>query len=399
MRERRPGVWEFRLYVGRDPVTHKHRWLSHTWHGKARDAGKALAAWVTEQSGERALVPTSKTVGWLLAEWFADQERRQLSPTTMEHYRGKAATWITPAIGSVPLRDLVPGHVSELHARMMQAGKSDSTIRQTHAILRGALSYALEWEWIDRNVAAMTRPPRQGTPSVVAPDDDQVAMLLEAAGERGCDLWTCVALAATLGGRAGELCGMRWSDVDLVAGKVRIARSVYVVKGTTGIKALKTGPRGALDPEDPGRTVSIDPSTVAALRDRWAWQVERARRIGTDLVADPYVLSFWSDGNGPPRPDSYSSAFGKLRTSLGLGHLNLHSLRHFMVTTALDAGIPMPVVSERAGHSSTAVTARIYAHGKRGRDEEAAAVLGRVLATPALEQTTALNAASTATIP
>jgi len=369
-------VWEFRVYLGRDPVSHKHRWASHTWHGTRKAAPRALAKWVAEQDADKPVVPTAKSVAWLLEEWFARQERAGLSPTTMERYRGKAALWILPIIGSKALKDLVPGDVDDVHLAMKEAGKADSTIRQAHAILRGALGYALGREWVDRNVAAMMPPPKQGRPNVLAPELDEVHALLAAAGEPGCDLWTCIALAAILGARAGELCGLRWSDIDLDAGTVRLERSAYTAKGVTGLKAPKT--------EKGKRVVAIDPLLAEVLRDRRAWQVGRNERVGTELVEDPYVLSFWSNGDGPPRPDSYSTAFGKLRSSLGLGHLHLHSLRHFAATELLDQGIPLAAVSQRLGHGSPATTASIYTHGVRGRDQEAAAVLGaRVLTTRA----------------
>jgi integrase len=360
-----------RVYLGRDPVTTKKRWKSRSFHGGKRAARGAMAAFVTEVQRDKP--STDQTVAWLVDVWFAVQERAQLSPTTLRTYRGYAANWIVPSLGERALKDLTAGDVRDLHTVMREAGKTDSTIRQVHAILRGALSYALEKEWVDRNVAALRRPPKQPTPGVVAADLDEVGALLSAAGERGSDLWTCIALAATLGARAGELCALRWSDIDFEGGMVTIARSVYAVKGGAGIKPPKSGH---------GRRVAIDELTAAVLRERWAWQLDRNERVGTDLIDDPFVLSFWSTGDGPPRPDSYSTAFARVRDELGLSHLHLHSLRHFMVSHSLDQGIPLPVVSERAGHSSPAVTARIYAHGAKGRDAEAAAILGKVLAPP-----------------
>jgi hypothetical protein len=133
--ERRPGVLEFRLYVGRDPVSHKHRWLSHTWRGNKRDRGKALAAWVSEHTGAHEIIPTRQTITWLVDKWFDHQGDAQLSPTTLR---------IKPTLGRVTLANLTAGHVRDLHAKMAAAGKQDSTIRQVHAVLRGALTYGMQ---------------------------------------------------------------------------------------------------------------------------------------------------------------------------------------------------------------------------------------------------------------
>src|ERR1039458_5242461 len=158
------------------------------------------------------------------------------------------------------------------------------------------------------------------------------------------------------GARAGELCGLRWSDVDLGAGTVHIARSVHTADGG-GAKVPKSGH---------GRTLNLDPVAVEVFRSRFAFQRDRWDRVvgrsdyqGRGFSEDPWVLSFWSDGSDMPRPDSYGSAFRRLADGLDLGHLHLHSMRHFMVTHLLDQGMPLAVASERAGHSSPAVTARI----------------------------------------
>ncbi len=371
-RSRRPGVWELVVYLGKDPLTGKPRYRSPTFHGGSRAADAALAALVPEVAG--STVSSGSPVVDAIAAWLDLQADAGLSPTTLRTYRSYVANWLRPILGDVKLPDLTAGHVRELHARMTRAGKSDSTIRQVHNILRGALAYALEHEWVDRNVAAMRPPPRQQAPDAAAPTLEELWRLLAAAGEPGCDLWACVSLAAVLGARAGELCALRWSDVT--PEHVTISRSAYSVKGVVAEKQTKTRST---------RRVELDDLARQILETRRLWQEDRWRRVHgsnhpTEMIADPYVLSFWSNGDGPPRPDSYSSAFRRLRNSLDLGRIHLHSLRHWSASWQLDQGVPLPVVSERLVHSSPAVTARIYAHAVPGRQKEAAAVLGRAVA-------------------
>lgn len=382
-RWKRPGVAEFRLRLGNDPITGKPVRKSHTWKGPKSRVAVALAQWVADETQSTKIEPTSETVTWLVKIWIDLQEQAGLSPTTIRTYRSYYENWIVPLVGYIAIGKLTAGDVRELHAAMTVAGKSDSTIRQVHNILRGSLTFAVEKEWVPRNVATLRRPPKQGTPKVLAATLEEIRSLLAAAGDPGCDLWACIALAAVLGARAGELCALRWSDVDLKARTVTIARSAYPVKGGgAAIKGVKSDHTRQMRTS---RTLSIDDDlTVAVLETRHTWQFQRWQRVAggsypTDLIEDPFVLSFWSDGSGPPRPDGYSKSFRLLADSLGLPHVHLHSLRHFMVSDALDKGVPLAVVSERAGHSSPAVTARIYTHAVAGRDKEAAAILGRVL--------------------
>ena len=392
IREKRPGFWELRVYVGQDPVEDdeqaespkrraKSVYRSRAFRGGERAAKKALAAFETELSAAGEKASAAASCGFCVRRWIDQQEQMKLSPTTIRTYRMYAKRWLEPMIGAKRAVDLKAGDVSALHAKMIGAGKSVSTVRQVHAILRGSLGLALQNEWIQRNVAAQVKPPKQLPSKFAAATLADIARLMDAAGEPGSDLWTCTALAVSLGARAGELCALRWSDVDLEARTVTIARSAYTDKGKTMEKGVKSDRMGEMSG---GRTLSIDETTVAVLTARRAFQLERWERVcggphPTEMIDDPYVLSFWSDGSGPPVPSSYSHNFGDLRDALGLKHLHLHSLRHFMVSHLLDQGVPLAVASERAGHSSPAVTARIYTHAVAGRDVEAGEVMGGAL--------------------
>jgi integrase len=86
-------------------------------------------------------------------------------------------------------------------------------------------------------------------------------------------------------------------------------------------------------------------------------------------------------GGRPWQPNWVTKRFIDYRRRTGLAHFRLHDLRHFMATTMLAAGVPVPVVSERPGHARTSTTVNIYAHAMPGADHDAAAMLaGLVLA-------------------
>lgn len=360
-RLKRPGVYEFRLRLGNDPATGAPRRLSSTWHGAAKDVGRALAAWVTEQTA--TVVSTEGTLGWLVPLWIDLQEDAGLSLATTRTYRSYHKTWVAPRLGGVPISELNSGHLRELHAAMTRAGRSPSTIRQVHNIIRGGLTFAMEKEWIDRNVAALRRAPKLPPSEVVACTDDELAALLRGTDGEGCDLWAAIVLGASLGRRLGQLITIRWDDVDLDA-------------RTVTLQPTRKSPRAV--------ALEIDRGTADRLAIRRDWQDARWRRVAagphpTSLISNPYVLSFWSNGDGPPRSDGYSHAFITLRHRLGFQHLHFHCLRHWCATTLINLGAPLPVVAERLGHSSPAVTARIYTHVVAGRSSEAAELIGGAL--------------------
>lgn len=359
-REKRKGVYEFRVRLT-DPITGKSIRKSHTWEGTKRNVGGALAEWVADQRRTVDIKPREQTLTWLVDRWL-ELQGPVLSPDTIRTYRGYAKTWVDTGIGQYGFADITAGHLRELHSVMTAAGKSPSTIHQVHAIIRGSLTYATERFGLTQNVAAIRKAPKVGASEVVACTDAELETLLLEAGEAGSDLWTAIALGATLGRRLGQLCTIRLSDVDLEG-------------MTVALQPTRKSPKRV--------TLPIDVTTANVLETRLRWQEHRWEQVyggphPKELITDPFLLSFVSDGR-EPNPDSYTGGFSRLRDQLGWKHLHFHCLRHWCATTLINLGTPLPVVAERLGHSSPAVTARIYAHVIAGKSAEAATAIGRAL--------------------
>ena len=123
-RKRREGVWEVRVYVGRDPVTGKPKQISKTVHGGARAADAALRDLIENQTPSR-MDGLGATVNQLLDRWLEECERMDLSPTTMRTYRSQIERTIRPRLGKVPLTQLTPKHLDDLYGAMKANGKSE----------------------------------------------------------------------------------------------------------------------------------------------------------------------------------------------------------------------------------------------------------------------------------
>lgn len=369
-RERRPGVWELVVYQGRDPVTEKKRWKSETFKGGERAAEKRLAALATELDKEKP--STNQTIGWLMGEYMRLLEtENKLSPTTLRTYRNYIKTWILPHVGPFRIKDFTAGDLREFEAKITAEGRSQSTVHQVRQILRGALRFAVDHEWHDRNVAAIARAIHQERSSVLAPTPDEVDALYAAAGTEGSDVATAVALGALLGRRLGELCALRWSDVDLRRGTVRIAASAYTVRGATALKDTKT---------HAVTVIALGDVELDRLNARRTWQKAHAERVGVELVADPFILSRMSDGSGPPRPDGYSSSFALVRERVGMPQYHFHSLRHYAATRLRSAGVDPMTIARRLGHADPAMLGKVYDHAVEGEDRAIRNVLGGTLA-------------------
>jgi integrase len=368
-RKRGEGVWELRVYVGRDPETGNPRQVSKTFRGGARAAEDALRDLV-DQYGGGVSDGFGATVSQLLDKWLAECDRLDLSPTTIRTYKSQVKQTIRPKLGRVQVARLTAKHLDDLYGELKEAGKSPKTIRNHHAIISSALHQAVRWGWVRENVADRAKPPRVSQRRVKPPSVDDVRTVIEAAEKRDPRLAPLLMLAALTGMRRGELCALRWTDVDLEAGELEVARSVVVVPGGLAEKSTKT---------DRARRVALDKVGVALLTrhrlmvDKWASDAETA------VPDDAFVFSPYEDGSQPFRPDNVTNFFTRVRDGLDLKQVRLHDLRHFTATQLIGAGVDVRTVAGRLGHSDPSMTLRVYSHVIEERDRAAAAIMGNVL--------------------
>ena len=368
-REIKRGVWELRVSLGKDPVTEKYKVLSKTFHGSARAADAALRDLVEQRATGRA-DGVGATVGQLLDRWLEECERMDLSPTTLRTYRAQINGTIRPRLGKVKLHQLTAKHLDDLYGSMKETGSSPKTIRNHHAIISSTLHQGVRWGWVRSNVAERARPPRVAQRRVQAPAVEVVREVIEEAERRDPRLAPLLMLAALTGMRRGELCALRWTDVDLQSGVIEVSRSVVVVVGGLAEKTTKT---------DRSRKVALDPVGIALLTAHRA-HVEQwnADAVG-ELASDAFVFSPFIEGATPFRPDNVTSFFIRVRDAVGAPDVRLHDLRHFTATQLIGAGMDVRTVADFLGHSDPSLTLRVYSHAIEERNRAAAAIMGQVL--------------------
>jgi integrase len=240
-------------------------------------------------------------------------------------------------------------------------------VLRQHALLHAALGRAVKWGMIASNPADRATPPALTRQTVTTPSLADVQRLI-AAAEAGDDpiLATAIALGAVTGARRGELCALRWSDVDWERRLLRVARSLTVIRHEVSEGPTKT---------HQVRQVAIDEVMGAFLLVRRGQQESYAAHLGVPICADPYLLSRSADGSAPCLPDGLSHGYERLAKRLGVvGHL--HELRHFAATTAIAGGTDVRTVAGRLGHAGPSITLRMYARALEARDRELAGMLG-----------------------
>jgi integrase len=375
LRERRPGVWELIVQLPRDASTPRGKQLSRTVRGTKREAQRALAALVTEVSTGK-ISSSTMTFADLLERWL-DHVSEQLSPTTVREYRRLVKRLISPDLGKLTLRRVTTQRLDTYYATLArERGLSPASVRHVHAVVRGALGQAVRWGWIPTNPAAAASPPRLRRREISPPAIADARTLLVAADDHDPDFGTLIRVLAATGARRGEVCGLRWSDLDRHAGTLSIRRSVASVAGGTVVKDTKT---------HSARRIALDPETLSVLDTHRERLEYRAALCRVAVDQDGFVFTATLDGSQPLHPDTITGAFGRICRRAGLRSVRLHDLRHLHATQLLAAGVPVRTVSGRLGHADAATTLNVYAHFLEASDREAADVIGGLLQAPAPE--------------
>jgi integrase len=176
-------------------------------------------------------------------------------------------------------------------------------------------------------------------------------------------------LAVATGARRGELCGLRWTDVDLDAGEVRIHRSI----AASDVNSQSLVEKGTKTHQ--GRVIALDDGSGWALREELKSMRVRALAVGAPYAANAYLFSADLTGARPWHPDAVTSTFRRIARKAGVTGVRLHDLRHYHGTMLADLGVPMPAVRDRLGHRDLQTT-NLYAHGRRSADRSAADLIG-----------------------
>lgn len=353
--------WEIRFSANGTPV-------SRMFKGTKKEAQRERRRYLREAEAGK-WNHREKTFQVLADEWFALAQRK-LSPTTVRAYAQNLRLHILPALGPIPLHRLSVADLDKLYLQLEDEELAPRTIKQNHAIISRALRQGRIWGWVHEDLSGLATLPRVPESELHPPTAAQVHQLIATAEESDPLLAVVIFVAADTGARRGELCGLRWPDLDLEAATLTIRRAVIPVAGGTQEKDTKTHQR---------RTVALWPTTVEAVARHRQNVLQGARLARVEVQADAYMFSREPDGSTPLHPDMVSYGFGLIRRKAKI-KARFHDLRHFVGTELVSRGVPITAVSRRLGHRHASTTTDIYArHSTVEADRQASQVIGELL--------------------
>ena len=309
------------------------------------------------------------TVGEWMAQWresgLAVSDRKE---STRVMYAALSRKHIEAApFGSVTLDRLKPSHIDKLILALRSKTKpvkptaenptpepvralSDSSIRQIYTVLRAGLDGAVRDRLIATNPCAAVKRP--GVPRSEAHylDTAGVGAVLNAAKESR--YYPALALIVSTGLRKGEALGLRWSDVNLDDGWLKVRQTLNRISTRLVTSEPKT--------DRSRRTVPLSPAVVAMLRRHKATQATERLKAGDQWTDSGLV--FTTEFGGPVDPRNLLRVAEVAAVKAGHQGAGVHTLRHSAAVGWLEAGVHIRAVADLLGHSSIAVTGDVYGH-------------------------------------
>jgi len=377
--ERSNGTFRASVFAGRDPLTGRKRYLKQT-HPTRKLAERALTKMQNEVDEQRH-PRTAMTLARAIEQWL---EVARHEASTRERNDQLIRLYIRPVLGGLQLTQVDAQMLERFYARLLRCRRlceptkptcktcaplAPNTVRKIHFIVRAALDRAVRYGYLGVNGASLAEPPgfRRSEPDPPTPAEAQ-ALLNEAA--RDPEWALLLSLTMTVGWRRGEICALRWADVDLAEGTITIERSQWGLLE----KSTKTNQQ---------RKVAIGPDAVERLTAHREHCKAECAKIDVKLGLTSYVFSPSPDRSTPWLPHSVSQRYRRLAETVGLRSTRLHSLRHYSATQLVSAGVDIRTVAGRLGHGSGgATTLRTYAAWSPDADRRAALTIAGIVPTP-----------------
>jgi len=310
---------------------------------------KLVAAIHALDTGAQAEV-SGDTLGEFLDQWLSQVVRPSVRPWTYRGYEVHVRMHLKPLLGHIPLSRLSALDVQQALNRRSEEGLKPKTIRYIRGTLRAGLNHAVKWGLIERNPAAVVSIPRVEPYEIRPFTPAEARTFLKAiSGDRLEALYT---VALTMGLRQGEALGLRWRDVDLELGYLRINKQLQRLDGRSELVEPKT--------TRSRRQIAMPKSVTQALQQHQARQAAERSEAGENWVN--LDLVFATTQGKALDATAISKAFHLQLDRAGLPQRRFHDLRHSCATLLLVQGVAPRVVMDVLGHSQISMTMNTYSH-------------------------------------
>lgn len=368
IRKRADGRWEARIIIGhkKDGSPVYKSAFAKTQKSALKQLHQLLDLYRDVDLTEECRM----TLGEWVDKWLDEYMIFTVREGTLEGYRLLVEHQIKRFIGDKQLAYLTTADVQKFYNKAKKEGRvkehplyghelSDTMIRKVHMVLHQALDMAVKERLIVRNPTVGTTIPKKTYTEKQVLGDSQLNKFMEAIKQE--PYWYDFFYVEIMTGlRRGEICGIKWSDINFTEGTLSIKRSIGVAKkGKVSIGETKT---------DAGiRKIVMPPSVASLLREKQA-----------DAICE-WVFPHYMNPSDPLHPDS---AYRKLKTilkSVELPLIRFHDLRHTFATHATQGGVDAKTLAGILGHTDASFTLDTYTHVTSDMQRNASAVVNNMM--------------------
>ena len=368
IRKRADGRWEARIIIG-----HKNDGLPMYKSAFAKTQKSALKELhkLIELYRDVDLTEESRmTLGEWMDKWLDEYMIFTIKESTIDGYRAMVEHQIKRFIGNKQLTSLTTADVQKFYNKIKKEGRvkphpltgyglADTMVRKVHMILHQALDVAVKERIIVRNPTVGTTIPKKTYVEKQVLGDSQLDKFMDAIRQE--PYWNDFFYVEVMTGlRRGEICGIKWSDINFDEGTLYIKRSIGRVKnGSITVGETKTV-AGA-------RKIILPPSVLTLLEKKKA-----------DAINE-WVFPHYMKPSDPLHPDT---AYRKLKTilkNLELPLIRFHDLRHTFATQATQGGVDAKTLAGILGHTDASFTLDTYTHVTGDMQKNASSVVNNMM--------------------
>lgn len=322
-------------------------------------------------------ITAENTLSELVRWYYTVVAPQTLKEHTIYNNRNLLQIYVLPYIGEMRLCDISVIRLDNLFAALINEGAltegrrlSSATIRQIRMALSAVFTTAVRKGILEKNPVTASTKIRTEPKERLFLDLDSCRQVI-----RMCDrlpneqVGRAIKLLLFTGLRRGELVGLYWEDIDFEKAELTVRRTLY-----------RIGKENVLDsPKTPSshRVIPLNSMSLLILKEQKE-EVERLREAaGKDWITTRSV--FTGRKGGFLSGDYLNNCFREMMKSAGMPGLHIHDLRHANASILINEGVPMKIVSEHLGHTSSKVTEDFYTHLFAGSRRITASVMDEAL--------------------
>ena len=283
--------------------------------------------------------------------YLEDYCKDNLKENTIYGYKNLLKV-ILPELGSLKVKDITTRTLQRYYNKLKREnGYCSNTIRHHYVLINSIFEIGIKWQLVSTNPNKCIEKPKANAKKAKIYNYEQLNKFLEVLDLEPIYYQAPMLLCVDTGMRREELNGLKWENVDLERGIIRVREVRLAVGKDTVVTTPKT--------DNSNRDIDITQKTLRALKKLKEYQNNLANVLGNKWNDTGYV--FVNDSGSPYYPDTLSYFFKKIIKKYNLDDLTFHQLRHTSASLLLHSKEDIVSVSARLGHSNVSTTLDIYA--------------------------------------